>query len=147
MREIKFRAWYKGNPYLAKPIPAQMVYDIHKRHEAWPFSCRTFGGLIDSGDFIVMQYTGLKDKQWEKEIYEHDIIQFAIFDYNGHDTQYKGVVVFDGGQWQIWRTKDDPYFGSDVPFNLYMVWYNDDELEVIGNIYEHPHLLKGDGNE
>jgi len=90
----------------------------------------------------VSQYAELKDAQNEREIYGYDIITFTIFDpVSGGDTQYTGVVMFSDGQWQIWNSATDPYWGSDGPFNLHAVWYNDDTIEVIGNTFDNAYLL------
>src|SRR5690606_6274842 len=70
----------------------------------------------------VGQYTGLKDKNG-KEIYEGDIILFNNFG----DTLDK--VVYSPG---CFHTSRGGYLLDKIR-----------EIEIIGNIYEHPELLEG----
>ena len=88
----------------------------------------------------VGQYTGLKDKNGVK-IFEGDKVSFVIFDYNDHDTSYEGYVVYDGSRFMIWNNPDNEYYGSDGGFDLDYAVYQDDELEVIGNIHDNKDLL------
>jgi len=84
-------------------------------------------------DCVLMQYTGLKDKNG-KEIYEGDIVHVTDF-FHGDAKVYKGVVKFVGGYYQI--------EGQDIR-NAPLGWIiSSDDLEVIGNIYENPELLEG----
>ena len=75
----------------------------------------------------LLQYTGLKDKNGV-EIYEGSIIRFVLGDYNIRE-YVEEVVYSDGAFW----------CGNWLLFDAKM---NDDNLEVLGNIYENPELLK-----
>ena len=87
-----------------------------------------------------MQFTGLLGKQG-KEIYEGDILDFSVFDYNGRDTQHKGCVVYDGSRFMVWKKLDDEFYGSDGGFDLDWLLSQNNEAEVIGNIWENPGLI------
>lgn len=115
MREIKFRAYRKDDNTMLN----------------WNDICEwevQFGvTLIDhlnDDNFIVLQYTGLKDKNGV-EIYESDIIKavgykefIELVEYRGTAFTAQGDVLSD--------------FVSLCNFNV----------EVIGNIYTNPELLE-----
>ena len=116
MREIKFRAWDKKEK--------EMVYDINllsssKSVSAW-ISDNGVGGYFNpkAEKYVVMQYTGLKDKNG-KEVCEGDIIKIG---------KSRIAVEFEKGCFQIARVC---FYGR-----------RSDEYEVIGNIYENPELLE-----
>lgn len=110
MRELKFRAWSKEDKKLHKP---QTLQEIHSK-----------GIGLPQNDRIMMQFTGLKDKNG-KEIYEGDII------------------CKDGNKFEV-RWDIDCWGYLDIPG--YYVRGQLGELfclcEVIGNKYENPELLK-----
>lgn len=143
MRDIKFRGkridngeWVYGHLHVIDTIGKGYT---GKAIQIQYGTARPYSVQVDHE--TVGQYTSLKDED-DKQIFEQDIISFAIFDHNGADTQYKGVVVFSDGQWQLWNNASQRYFGSDGPFNLHYVWYNDDGIKIIGNVHETPHLLE-----
>ncbi len=73
----------------------------------------------DSNEYPFMQYTGLKDKNG-KEIYEGDILRKTT------DRRKKSVVA--------WDKKLAMFDGFDT--------FEMERIEIIGNIYENPDLLK-----
>lgn len=84
----------------------------------------------------IGQFTGLTDCKG-KEIYEGDILSFTVFDAFGGDRQYRGTVRYCGSRFMIWLSLD-----GEVCLDLDWVIEQDDELEIIGNIYDNPELIK-----
>jgi len=145
-KEIKFRAIDKHN----KKVYFFTLEDIDVFKEA-------VGVDFDWGDFILMQFTGLSDKNG-KEIYEGDIVL-----YEDTESEYVDVgigvdmkvaemgansffpVEFRNGSFGI-KVKDSELLPND--------WYSmeqfanetsakemGDGMEIIGNIYQDKDLL------
>lgn len=138
MREILFRGkcaqgkeWKYGY-FFAKPILEK--YFIELGNEMWQVDQSTVG-----------QYTGLTDKNGEK-IFEGDICYFTVFDCFDNDTQYRGVVVYSGSRFMLWKSVGSEYYGADGGFDLDWVIAQDDEFEIVGNIHDTPELLKEASN-
>ena len=97
MREIKFRAWDKINSKILRGGISLYMSDC-SRHSTF----HNFKGDTPSS-IILMQYTGLKDKNG-KEIYEGDIAKHGWDFTTPHGTKRKGdelgVVHFsETGEW------------------------------------------------
>jgi uncharacterized phage protein (TIGR01671 family) len=77
----------------------------------------------------LMQYTGLKDKNGV-EIYEGDIVEIRG---NKITTDFICKIIFEDGS-----------FGRKTEFSFIPLcqWTLLNDCEVIGNVYEHPHLLE-----
>jgi YopX protein len=138
MREIKFRAWAYGWGY----PNGKMIYGvaIHSptdiRHHDERNVQDDWYKLWDKDDEKthmkelttenVMQFTGLKDKNG-KEIYEGDIVRR-----NGVKSLMR--IFFD----------ETAAFRATPVNEERGRWYvdNPDEVEIVGNIYENPELLK-----
>ena len=137
MRTIKFRAWYKGCQFpldlqnLEDYEKPQMIYNVQKLYDGSGADLNgilggysAFGSLVNNEDFVIQQFTGLTDKNG-KEIYEGDICNtrdgdlLTCYDYNS----FIYMVLFS-----------EEHSGVNG--------YSQKELEVIGNIYENPELLK-----
>lgn len=79
-------------------------------------------------DYILMQSTGLKDKNGI-EIFEDDVVKLQYI-ITG-DLEFFRVTRFRGGMWRI----DNSRRGSGL-------WLRNEDCEVIGNIYENSELLE-----
>lgn len=129
MREIKFRAFFKGwtdDPDFNEEEynkSEKMLYDAQNVYDgcgifSFPFhTC--FGEVLEDDNCVVMQYTGLKDA-YGMEIYEGDIVAFST-DFKTDVIFYDGCYMIDNGHLQLYRCHN--------------------ACKVIGNIYENPELL------
>lgn len=138
MREIKFRAWdARTNKWYASynaPFIWALGDDALRLWNAGTAPAYTHRLAPD--DVIVMQFTGLHDKNG-KEIYEGDILQWTDGD------MWKGVVEWSEGDADF--LLDNPH-ASLGGFETRPTLNGLDSIRskgysVIGNIYENPELL------
>jgi uncharacterized phage protein (TIGR01671 family) len=117
-REIKFRAWHT-QVVAMKPVEwMNFKGDLLKV----PF----YGNWAKSS-CVLMQYTGLKDKNG-KEIFEEDLVKWTD-ELGENPTIFK--VAYEETRWVI----------VPIPDSLVGWYLGEKELEVIGNIYQNPELL------
>ncbi len=118
-REIKFRAFDKIKKKLIQPENGDFI----KWH-----------AMSNWKDCLeLMQFTGLKDKNG-KEIYEGDIVKYTG-SIDSHNTDFIGEIQWWSGQSGIgFRYKSGRHTHMLKIGNVMF-------CEVIGNIYEHKHLL------
>lgn len=124
-----FRAWLK---------PEQRMVDVYEMTfmDDKITIISTDMNFYINDEFELMQSTGLKDKHG-KEIYEGDIVK-----YNLGRNIFTDIVDYD---------KDFAGFGvrdadADTIFTFGELWADIElrSLEVVGNKYEHPELLRGE---
>ena len=130
MREIKFRVWRTKIKEMGK------VDSINFREGEVHCSDNSFGYPKD--ECILMQFTGLKDKN-RKEIYEGDIVKvIEIISKGKLEVKYPEMVVFEEGS--FWLETLDKKCPEKCKQNFICVIGR--KLEIIGNFYENPELLK-----
>ena len=151
MREIKFRAW--------DPDEKVMMYDdetaAHKMGywdgvNTSPISMINTQLKEDSLiPDIYMQYTGLKDANGI-EIYEGDIVRILYTDWPSNPApNNEGLEEYKKSISNIGEVVYSNLFG-DAQYEIAIQDFRGPiapgphgEIEVIGNIYENPELLKG----
>lgn len=131
MREILFRGkrksdgkWWEG--YLT--VVFQYTY-IEKAgdKEAYRF-------VIDPE--TVGQFTGLTDKNG-KRIFEGDIVQYTKRQFDGKDIPVRKTVTYEESGFAV-----DPYFLNNWLRNVSHGNIQLSGIEVVGNIYDNPDILK-----
>ncbi|PTK22512.1 YopX family protein [Staphylococcus hominis] len=125
----KFRIWDKTN----KEILEWEELDLNKERDEDEITIFEPTGQFAHPIFFydAMQSTGLKDKNGT-EIYEGDIVQHSEKPNPCFSYPFK-VIQARTGEWRL----DNFRCGTVLAFS------NQDELEVLGNIYENPELLEG----
>lgn len=151
MREIKFRAWTYWE-HARSGIKYKMLYsgDITEKGKGraldFPFE------VDDKFVFNIMQYTGLKDKNG-KEIYEGDILSYKRIKYTDCSKEeiedIEKEVLIGLITYRPLASIIKPYsenvmcLGYDnINKECLVIDLESEELEVVGNIYENPELLK-----
>lgn len=120
MREIKFRAILRheartAEEYAEYDAPIYFTLDDLMRGKV------TF---LDPLHWVFSQWTGLKDKN-SREICEGDVVRYGELPYQIME------IKFETDKWE-----ESYYHYSGFVFPD-----GEDNLEIIGNIYEHPDLL------
>lgn len=144
MREIKFRAWDKNKKgWIKDPL-----FFFMQNHEPFFSTLHVYQGI----EAEVMQSTGLKDRE-ECDVYEGDIVRLTYwyFDGNEAETELVGVVCYipeeaSYGLRHITNKEWIEHIGGkegDEDTQSFGGWtFSPEDMQIIGNIYENPELLK-----
>jgi hypothetical protein len=132
-REIKFRAWHtEAN---------KMLFIGDDSGTTHPLDCAVYA---KNQPVILMQYTGRTDitPPWEdsprpgsKQLYEGDIVKAWVSRYP--DSKTTGWIEYNEHA-QAFQLRYENCFNGHANEFLHRYHF----FEVIGNIYEHPDLLK-----
>ena len=100
-----------------------------------------FHGIGGDAQYVVMQFTGLKDKNG-KEIYEGDILEAESEEEIGADDSTSGVGYYKHHNAVIrYLLPECAFLGQLIGFDN-LSSSIPKECEVVGNIYQDSHLLK-----
>lgn len=122
-REIKFRVCDIKNKEMLKVQELDFEPTFYGGRIA--IRLDQYNDYFDTEDMILMQYTGLDDKNG-KEIYEGDIVKYE---------NMTGKIMFFNGSFIMSN------FEETEEWELGVI---NEEIEVIGNIYENSELLGGE---
>lgn len=145
MREAKFRIWDKKEK---KMYDKSQAFDYPELYLTLEGKIKEFCFAFGAGsefefeerkdnDLILIQYTGLKDKN-NKEIYEGDILHWITVGKEGGNIEDVGIERDMGNYFVIFKEGKFVVTKPNIPIGH----FDAEEIEVIGNIYENPELSK-----
>lgn len=139
-REIKFRVWDKELKKMH--VCGENVHDsitFGEDGKAYYYNLQNGEGSGEHGDYMMMQYTGLKDEE-ETEIYDGDLCT------DDGVTVLQVLWVESHHQWGVKVLKGSGTLSLGLTFPL---WHWDDckqngyrKLKIIGNAFENPELIE-----
>jgi len=124
-RKIKFRAWDKEEKVM---IDADS-FALTNINDFEPIS-ELFESLQEH--FVLMQYTGFMDENG-KEIYDGDILVYE----RNYCIPESCIVFWAKESGWVVDIQGNDYDGVEP-----LSEFNEDELKIVGNIYENPELME-----
>ena len=137
MERLKFKIWDKKNKkFLIKCIDnigindKQCIDTNEFKNNIFSYLDWENGSIrLNSKKYVVLQYIGLKDKNY-KEIYEGDIIK------DMDNLYYKVIYIKESACFVFSPIRKD----TKIKFSFSFRKSNNREMEVVGNIFENPNL-------
>ena len=128
---MRFRVWDT-----VKKAMGEVQAIVFTEENVYPIYSKVLRRYIPFNEAILMQSTGLFDKNGN-EIFEGDVVSFSID--NGWDyvVSKSGLIIYWEGCYQILEN------GIKYRINQCL----EEDIEVIGNIYENPELMKEAEND
>ena len=132
-RIYKFRAWDKTENKMFIPDYIDNEGDIYEIESY----CDEYGMNEECcqkrqlDNCILMQYTGLKDKN-SKEIYEGDVLSYYEDSFKNEAT-YIGEIKFRNGKFAMY---------DQISKDIIDIETVRENAKIIGNIFEHNYLIK-----
>jgi uncharacterized phage protein (TIGR01671 family) len=134
MREIKFRFWNNEKKEMFDEVT---LIGLHYKNDNDPpvYTCDSGSRVSHYSDGAVMQYTGLKDSEG-KEVYEGDIVcNVLVGEYFEIEWDTIGAGFLFHNTNQAKRTHGIDYYEFEDMCGGF-------GFLVLGNVHEHPRLLK-----
>ena len=141
-REIKFRIWDIENKEMLKV----QELDFEPTFYGGRIAIRPdqYNDYFDTEDMILMQYTGLNDKNG-KEIYEGDIVKITEKEkISKHKVISMKPIIADIEWSEEYLTYTLITTSVKDAFESLTDYLDECDIEVIGNIYDNPELLGGE---
>lgn len=155
-REIKFRVWDKRSKTMIGPRKYLGWYDVLSPYDPFTIARQNINDDYLTNDsekwlewwrklleenFITMQFTGIQDKN-NKDIYEGDLIRVNSVKITNNEVKKDDSYVL-----QIFYSEIEAAFKAATPKGVRegvlggnLIIYS--SIEVIGNVFENPELLK-----
>ena len=139
-REIKFRLW--DNHYKELQFSSDGWHDrVDVLSQVWDY--------LTKSDYIIQQFTGLKDKSG-KEIYEGDIVSFSRWGCSEHCIEIENYLC-EGLKKIVFGLNygEFPNAGfcaisinpTDLENGHTLNWMDQQNITILGNIFENPELI------
>jgi len=165
-REIRFRVWDPDNKefFISEDIVTSFVRRntnmytnglvglqgqlVFNNQQFYIYGKKVIATPSVVKDFVVQQFTGIEDKN-DKDVYDGDIITITD-DVEGrepcsptHEETSEPMEVYWDIEWNGWKARRVPSYNKDIFETRGLPRkYENDKLEILGNILEHSKLVK-----